>query len=52
MLLSSFTHSQQPPQQEPDCSAVSELFICSRQRRDGVSPGHLDTGRQAYREFQ
>ena len=52
MLLSSIIHSQQPPKQEPDCPAVSELFICSRQYCDGISPGHLDTGRQAYREFQ
>jgi hypothetical protein len=52
MLLSSFIHSRQPPKQKSDCPTFSELLIRSREHCDGVSPGHLDTGRQAHREFQ
>ena len=52
MLLSSIVGSQQSPEQEQDRSAVSELFIRSHQYFDGITPDHLDTGSEAYREFQ
>ncbi len=52
MLLSSIVGSQQSPEQEQNCSAISELFIRSRQHCDGIAPDYLDTGSEAYREFQ